>query len=146
MPISQNAIFEGEAGPDAEFEHPPGASIIRFLGAKLGESGWTVSEFDNWRDGGWVIDCSRDNARLQLVVLAMAGCDAPTWFLQIAPLHGYGLFARLFRRTPSATPSDVLALAKTAHALLSAQGQFHDFRWCWDGPPDEGDSTPEPTE
>jgi hypothetical protein len=143
MAISQNVTFNGEAGQDAEFEHPPGASLARYLETELRKSDWTVSEFDNWRGCGWCLECSRDNARLQL---AFVEGSPGAWFLQIAPLRGAGPFARLFRRTPSATPSDVLALAKTVHALLNAQGQFRGFQWCWDGPPDEGNSTPEPTE
>ena len=64
MPISQNARFFGEAAPDAEFEHPRGASIVRIIKDSLVQRGWEVSEIDNWRDGGWSVTCCRATSKL----------------------------------------------------------------------------------
>jgi hypothetical protein len=50
MPVSQNARFSGQAVADAEFEHPPGASIVRKIRDELAKRGWQVSQIENWRD------------------------------------------------------------------------------------------------
>src|SRR5262245_5226975 len=142
MAISQNARFSGDAPPDAEFEHPPGSSIAKLLQIALANRGWEVSDIDNWRDGGWSITCCRPASRLELVIGEMvAGME---WFLQIAPSYVPGLFGWLFSRPASAPPDAILALAQDAFAALSDSGRFERFMWCWDGPPDEANSTPEP--
>jgi hypothetical protein len=142
MAISQNARFSGEAAADAEFEHPPGASIARLLRDAIAKRGWEVSEIDNWRDGGWSITCCRPASKLQLVIAKMVVGEE--WFLQIAPSYVPGLLGRIFSRPASATQGAIQALAQDAFAALSGSGRFGKFMWCWDGPPDEVNSTPEP--
>ena len=142
MAISQNARFSGEAVPDAEFEHPPGASIARLLKDALAQRGWEVSDIDNWRDGGWSITCCRLASKLELVIAKMAVGEE--WFLQIAPSYVPGLFGWLFSKPASAAPEAIQALARDAFAVLSESGRFASFMWCWDGFPDERNSTPEP--
>src|SRR5262249_48275585 len=142
MAISQNARFSGRAAPDAEFEHPPGASIARLLRAALAKQGWEVSDMDNWRDGGWSITCCRPASKLELVIAKMAVDEE--WFLQIAPSYVPGLFGWLFSKPASALPDAIHALAQDAFAALSDCGHFGRFMWCWDGPPDEANSTPRP--
>jgi hypothetical protein len=140
MAFSQNARFSGEAVPDAEFEHPPGASIARLLRDAVAKRGWEVSEFDNWRDSGWSITCCRPASKLELVIAKMG----EEWFLQIAPSYVPGLLGWLFSKPASAPPDAIQALAVDAFAVLSETGRFGKFTWCWDGPPDEANSTPEP--
>jgi len=142
MAISQNARFCGEAAPDAEFEHPPGASIARLMRDALAKGGWEVSDIDNWRDGGWSITCCRPGSKLELVIAKMAVGEE--WFLQIAPSYVPGLFGWLFSKPASAPPDAIQALAQDAFAALSDNGRFGRFMWCWDGPPDEANSTPAP--
>jgi hypothetical protein len=142
MASSQNACFSGEAAPDTEFEHPPGASIARLLKAALARRGWEVSDIDNWRDGGWSITCCRATSKLELVVAKMVVGEE--WFLQIAPSHRPGLVGWLLSKAASAPPDAIQALAQDAHAVLSESGRFRGLMWCWDGPPEDGNSTPEP--
>jgi hypothetical protein len=142
MAISQNARFAGEAARDAEFEHPPGASIARLLKDALAGRGWDVSDIANWRDGGWCITCSRPASKLELVVAEMG--EGSEWFLQIAPTYVPGLVGWLMSKPASASPEAILALAQDAFAALSANERFRDFLWCWDGYPEEGNATPEP--
>jgi hypothetical protein len=140
--ISQNARFVGEAAPDAEFEHPPGASIARLLQDALAKRGWQVSDIDIWRDSGWSITCSRPASKLELVIAQMAVGEE--WLLQIAPSYVPGLFGWLFGKPASALPDDIQAVAKDAFTALSDCGRFGRFTWCWDGFPDETNSTPGP--
>jgi hypothetical protein len=142
MAISQNARFSGEATADAEFEHPPGASIARLLKDALAKRGWEVSDIDNWRDGGWSITCRRPASKLELVIAKMARGEE--WFLQIAPSYVPGLVGWLLSKPASAPPDAIQALAQDAFSVLSENGRFRGFMWCWDGPPEEGNSTPEP--
>jgi hypothetical protein len=79
MALSQNARFSGEAAPDAEFEHPPGAAIARLLRDALAKRGWEVSDIDNWRDAGWSITCCRPPLKLVLVIAKMTVGEE--WFL-----------------------------------------------------------------
>jgi hypothetical protein len=142
MALSQNARFSGEAAPDAEFEHPPGASIARLLREALAQRGWEVSDIDNWRDGGWSITCRRSPSKLELVIAKMAVGEE--WFLQIAPAYVPGLVGWLLKKQSSAQPEAIQALAQDAFLVLSESGRFRAFMWCWDGPPEPGSSTPQP--
>jgi len=142
MAISQNARFSGEAASDAEFKHPPGASIAEFLREALARREWEVSVIDNWRDCGWSITCCRPASKLELVVAKMAVGEE--WFLQIAPTYVPGLVGWLLKKKASAPPDAIQALAQDAFSVLLETRRFRDFMWCWDGPPEPGRSTREP--
>lgn len=142
MAISQNLVFKGEARSDDQFDHPPGAAIARFLETNLRDAGWQVCNFDNWRDCGWSLRCSRQDAELQV---AFAEMDNSQWMLQVAPLRVPGLLGRMLGKATSATPGGVYALSRAIHDILGRTGRYSDFKWRWDGPPDEK-SSPEPLE
>lgn len=142
MPISQNATFSGVAEPDKEFAHPPGASIARLLRSGIRTTGWEVSGIENWLDGGWEIDCVKGEARLQVVLAALT--DQKGWMLQISPLRYPGIIGRLLGVCPSATPDQVQSLATEVSSILLQSSSFKDFRWCWDGFPDDRPATSEP--
>jgi hypothetical protein len=139
VPISLNAIFAGPATPDSEFDHPEGASIARLLSLGLKRNGWTVCDFENWRDVGWSLACSKGAARLEC---AIAAFGPSVWMLQVAPSSIPGPLGRLFGRQASATPSHVFELASVAHQTLAAS--FRELRWQWDGPPTEASSAEPP--
>lgn len=141
MSLSQNARFSGTATPDEEFEHPAGASIARLLHGALQESKWSVTDFDNWRDCGWSLDCTHDNTRLQV---AFSQMEEGQWMLQVAPASNPGFLGKLFGGTVSAQPSETTELAKLIHAILNASGTFSDFMWPWDGFPEADNSDAEP--
>jgi len=143
MPCSQNVAFEGIAPSDAEFAHPPGLSIIRMLTTGLRNAGWSVSDFENWRDCGWSLECNRQEATL---LVALAQTEGQKWMLQISPLRVPGPLGRLFGGKRSAAPRDVFELARAVHALLAHETTFSQMRWRWDGYPDEARSTLEPAE
>jgi hypothetical protein len=138
---SQNARFKAEFPTDTEFEHPPGAWPLRRLSADIAGAGWETSEFDNWRDSGWSIRCSRDNATLEVVI---APWGEKEWLLQVAPADRPGYLRRMFGARASATPPDLLLLAKAIHSILSNYLRVKHLMWRVDGPPDEDHSTSEP--
>jgi len=123
MPISQNLIFKGDAPPDKEFETPAGASIIRMLEIGLKEKGWAVSEFDNWRDCGWSVSCIQGAEELEVILSQIEEK------LQATPIQTPNFFTRLFRKTPSTKPDQVLLLAKDIHDILSLDEKYTDFNW-----------------
>ena len=142
MPISQNVIFSGKAKPDKEFEHPAGASIARNLKSQLEKEGWIAGEIDNWRDYGWSLECSLSDARMQISLSQM---EEGKWMMQISPASVPGFIGRIFGSIVSAQPKDTTLLAKSVHKILGLDG-FADFKWIWDGFPDNPKSTSEPIE
>jgi hypothetical protein len=143
MPRSQNVVFEGNAIVDAEFAHPPGLTIVRVLATGLRDIGWSASDFENWRDCGWSLECVHGQTTL---LVALAQIKRQQWMLQISPLQVPGLLGGLFGGKPSATYHDVFALARDIHNLLGQSKTFTQMRWQWDSYPDEESSTTEPAE
>jgi hypothetical protein len=142
MPNSLNVRFSGDAVPDAEFDRPLGASIARLLRTGLAQCGWETSDIDIWRDGGWIFSCIREESKLDVVLVKIA--LEREWVACVAPTHSHLLLGWLFGMKASAPPEVVFALATDVHSILSRQGSFADFKWCWDGFPEDGASTPEP--
>lgn len=141
MANSLNVRFTGAAPPDREFDHPAGASIAKLLQNKLTNIGWKTEEFDNWRDCGWFFQCSKDAARIQI---AFAQGEKDEWMLQVSPTILPGFIGKIFGKLPSATPENVLLMAKDVNNILRNDKIYSNFKWCWDGFPDDNNSTPEP--
>jgi hypothetical protein len=135
-------MFTGSAPADPEFDHPVGAGLARVLAGAIAAEGWRVDEIDNWRDSGWSVRCRRSTADVDAVLAAV---DSNEWFLQIAPHCDPGFLGRLFGKTASADPADVLALSRLIHAALVSRG-FRGLRWRWNGYPHEAQSTTVPAE
>lgn len=142
MALSLNARFSGDIISDQTSEHPPGGLIARMLKVGLTARGWEVSNPDNWRDSGWSITCRRGVSNLQVVLARTVGSSE--WLVQIAPTLVPGMLGRLFGRHTSAPTAFVFALAQDIHSILLEEGGFRDFKWCWDGYPEEETSTPQP--
>lgn len=141
MATSQNLRFAATVPPDTEFDHPPGAALMRRLSAELSMGGWRTDEMDNWRDCGWSVACSRGSCQLQV---ALSQIQNGEWMLQVSPHRVSGFFAGLVGSKPSASPADVYELALAVHRALSVDGFLASPRWRWDGFPDDEHSTPEP--
>ena len=143
MPISQNLRFAGEAPPDNEPDRIAGASIAKLLRSGLEKRAWRVSRVHNWRDCGWFVECARDEAKLEVVLTPLH--DGPQWLLQVAAAYRPGLIGRLMGKVPTAGPAEIFTAAKEVHEILSQHGNFGDFKWCWDGFPEDDGTTEEPT-
>ena len=143
MPLSQNLVFIRPICPDDLSEDPPGYSIAERLKNGLSERDWNVSDIDIWRDCGWNIVCADVDARMALVIAATS--RSSEWYLQIAPEKAPGILGRLLGKTTSADGHDLLHLARDVHEILCEDGSTG-FRWRWNGPPEERNSTAEPTE
>lgn len=141
MPNSLNLRFTATVPNDAEFDHPAGAALIRQLSAELAAAGMSTDEWDNWRDCGWSVDCRRGSSELEVVVSQI---EEGEWMLQVCPRRLPGLIGRLFGSKPSASATEVYDLALAVHRALAAIGYLGRPQWCWDGFPDENNSTPEP--
>ena len=141
MPLSQNLLFEATSPKDTEFEHPPGAALIRRLSATLASAGWETAEIDNWRDCGWSVICRRQTSELEVV---LSQVPEGRWMLQVAPMRVPGLISRWFGGSQSATTEQVYELACSVHRALSDAQFLGNPRWQWDGFPDDNHSTPEP--
>lgn len=140
MPISQNLRFAATVPTDAEFDHPPGAALMRRLASELAAADWNPSEMENWRDCGWSLVCRRGSSELEV---SMAENPGGEWMLQVSPHRVPGL-SGLFGGKPSAAPDEVYELALTIHGALATMRSLGSPRWRWDGFPEDGSSTPEP--
>jgi hypothetical protein len=143
MPISQNLRFTTTVQKDVEFEHPPGAALMRGLVSELSKVGWSTDEMDNWCDSGWSVVCRRESAQLEVVVAQIQDEDGQ-WMLQISPQSLPGIIGRMFGGKASAMPTDVHELALAIHRALSKLQYLGSPQWHWDGFPDEKHSTLEP--
>jgi hypothetical protein len=112
MPVSQNLRFSAESPKDTEFDHPPGAALMRRFARAVSAATWQTGELANWRDSGWSISCSRDSSALQV---ALARISESEWMLQICPLRRAGLVSSLFGGKSSATSQDVQDVALVIH-------------------------------
>ena len=56
MTVVPHAQFKGALAVDAEFEHPPGATLARALERALRARFVSVQPFNNWRDCGWAVN------------------------------------------------------------------------------------------
>lgn len=142
MSTSQNCVFTATPAKDIEFEHPPGATLARFVGRELNTSGWSTSDIENWRDCGWSVGCGRAEKKLEIVLAPLPNDDR--WMLQVAPKSVAGIVARLVGRTSSATQADVLSLAAEVDRILKKSGLAREILWCWDGFPKAGTGTFQP--
>jgi hypothetical protein len=141
MPNCQNLRFKATVLKDGRFDHPPGEPLMRRLYAALATSGWCTNDMDNWRDCGWSFSCQRGHSKISVVL-----CQIPNqeWLLQIAPERNPGFVGRLIGRNPSATFTEVYALAVDVQHALSSLQSLKSPRWRWDGFPDDTHSTVEP--
>jgi len=142
MPTSQYLKFVAAVPEDSEFEHPPGAALMRRLATELTAAGWNIiNDMDNWRDCGWFIVCRRGSSELEVVV---GQIPSEEWVLEVSPRRMPGFISSLFSNIPSATASDVYELALAVHRALSILQYLGSPQWRWDGLPDEKHSTSEP--
>ncbi len=141
MATSQNLRFAAWVPADAEFDHPPGAALMRRLSAEVSTAGWHTDEMNNWRDCGWSVACSRGSGQLQVVLSQIQDGE---WMLQIAPHRVPGFLGGLVGSKASATPAEVYELALSVHHALLAAGFLGSPQWRWDGFPDDEHSTIEP--
>ncbi len=129
----------------ARAPRPAGVELARKLRAEIDPRGWEPGEIELGRASGWSIPFRRGEARVELAV-EVADERADAWAVQIAPARLPGPIARALGRTPSATPGDVLELARAAHAVLNADARFAGVRWRWEAVEDERSATREPRE
>ncbi|HUT92603.1 MAG TPA: hypothetical protein VMY37_24130 [Thermoguttaceae bacterium] len=116
--------FRAELPDDEEFPHPPGYGIARYLHLALEEAGLRPKRIENWRDGGWSIDCPINGKPLYLF-FAHARDEERPWLLCCT--SDLGLFAKFFRRENHSDQKRQLALA--VHHALTADERFSDIRW-----------------
>ncbi|HET9955558.1 MAG TPA: hypothetical protein VFQ61_13685 [Polyangiaceae bacterium] len=122
---SQNLRVAGPADPGKGDAHPPGRGFATRLRAALCSGGIDATEPENWRDSGWLIQCTLDFLSVDVVVAWVGVSSDGEWFVQIYPAK---------RPSPDATRA-CHAAAQCIHEALSAFGGFRDFRWETDGDP-----------
>jgi hypothetical protein len=135
--LSQNVTFIGtDALGDAN--EPPGLALAERLAAQLEQTGIAVSEPDNWRDAGWSFKATVANVEEAIIV---ASTPSGGWFVQIAPTNSPSLLQHVFGPKEHPAMMTTHDLACRVQQALVSDGRFTGFRWRWDGPPEEGDTT-----
>ena len=138
---SLNARFTSLIPDDHEFDHPKGAWLARRLAERISEQEWKTEDIDNWRDCGWSISCFLDDSKLQVVISQI---EEHVYMFQIAPLDTPGLIGSLLGKKASANESDIYTLAQACSHIFKEEIKTDSIWWCWDGFPDEANSTNEP--
>ncbi|NOZ38848.1 MAG: hypothetical protein GXP24_01310 [Planctomycetes bacterium] len=141
MTRSRNVLFVGESPPDDEHGHPLGVGIARLIKRSLRDHGFNPNPIDNWRDCGWSFDFSINDAQFEISLASTA--ETNLWMLQITCTNEPGVIARLCGKRSVDHSDDIHEIASTVHETLQSNG-YTDLRWCLDGYPDDGESTPEP--
>ncbi len=134
-----NAIFRGELPRDEEYGEPPGCYLARKLEAHLRRFAQDVAEFDNWRDAGWMVECSLAGVRFEIYFAVYEPTPAPSlWMLQIAPLGQPGFVKRLFGAQPTAYGVASRRLAAEVHGLLKDEPTITGVAWAMNADPRKG--------
>lgn len=140
----QGAFVVGSVTAAARDRCPVGAVVARRIRAEIDPGGWSAGELAAWYGSGWCISFRQGRDEVELVV-APADEDGTEWAVQVAPARLPGPIGRALGRHASASPEDVLELARAAHAVLAADARFGGLRWRWDHFPEEGEeATHEP--
>jgi hypothetical protein len=126
--------FKGELAPDAEFEHPPGASLGRALEARLRQRFGSTQTMDNWRDSGWVVNLAVNDKPIE-VYFALFDPESSQWLLAVAPLGQPGLLSRAFGRKPRDFTVELQSICAEVHNLLISTPAVADIQWFFGGPP-----------
>jgi hypothetical protein len=135
--------FRVALSSDAEFKHPPGASLARALEGRLRALSGTVQPFDNWRDCGWFVVVQLNHKSFE-VYFALFQPDRNEWLLAIAPLHQPGFVKRLLGHKPFECSAELKSISQEIHSLLVAMSDISDVRWFFGGPPGKVPSTDSP--
>lgn len=130
---SQNVIFEAAIPEDQEIKHPAGAWLARQLRDDLAGMSWETHDFDNWRDCGWSICCSKGG---MLNICFAQHSNQNEWFLQVSPFRIPGFVGKLLGKQPSATEEQITCLARDINTLLKGKYHFKIVGWKADGAPD----------
>ena len=135
MTVVPHAQFKGALAVDAEFEHPPGATLARALEWALRARFVSVQPFNNWRDCGWAVNVHVNQKAFE-VYFAKFTPEAPEWLLAAAPLGSPGFIGRLLGRKPIECMSELRAITSEVHKLLLATQGLSEVRWFLGGPPE----------
>ena len=140
MAKTPTVSFRAEFPVDAEFDHPPGATLARELQAKLSRELAEVREFDNWRDCGWSIDGLVESTPVQVFFTQVnIPTGAPLWLLGCTSGRHVSILARLLGRAPDDSAA-VLQLARAVDQILKSEARVSEVKWYmndrWRGPDD----------
>jgi hypothetical protein len=140
----QGAFVVGSVSAVMRDRCPLGVDVARRIRAEIDPGAWSAGELEAWYGAGWSISFRCGRGEVELVV-APADEEGEEWAVQVAPARLPGPIGRALGRHASATPEDVLELARAAHAVLASDGRFTGLRWTWNHfPEDATEATREP--
>ena len=134
MSNTPHVSFEGTLAPDAEFVHPPGASLARAVESCLRTRFSSVQSFDNWRDCGWIV-VLQVGAKSFEVYFAQLRPESSQWLLAVASLGQPGIFGRILGRKPFECAEELKSIAHELHLLLTETPGLSEIQWFFGGPP-----------
>ncbi|WP_129647622.1 hypothetical protein [Peristeroidobacter agariperforans] len=146
MTAVPHSSFLASFPKDLEFDHPAGASFARELESKLRSRSFSVEEFDNWRDCGWVVHVQVREKLFEVYFAEYGEESQQGWLLAVAPLNQPGALARLFGHKAIPVEAELQSLAVAVHEILSAHPAVTNIRWFLGGPPEKVPSYASPHE
>jgi hypothetical protein len=146
MTAVPHSSFVASFPMDAEFDHPAGAIFARELASGLRARAFSVEEFDNWRDCGWVVYVTVGEKRFEVYFAEYGEENQSGWLLAVAPLNQPGALARLFGRKALTVAAELRSISCAIHEILSAHPTVSKIRWFLGGPPEKVPSYASPHE
>ncbi|MHC4989122.1 MAG: hypothetical protein ACYTFX_11605 [Planctomycetota bacterium] len=131
--------FKSNLSESAEYDHPKGYTICKFLEEELSKKGLEVGSLDNYRDIAWSDDCQINGKRVFFFV-GYLGTKQTDWQLIICSHAGF--LKRLFGYKDE---NERRQLAEEIHNILSEDIRFTELKWFsryTDKPTDEWHYTP----
>jgi len=146
MSTVPHSSFVASFPKDAEFDHPAGAIFARELESGLRARAFSVEEFDNWRDCGWVVYVTVGEKQFEVYFAEYGEENQPGWLLAVAPLNQPGVLGRLFGRKVPTIAAELQSISVAVHEILSGHPAVSEIRWFVGGPPEKVPSYASPHE
>ena len=115
--------FKSNLSESAEYDHPNGYSIGKFLKEELSRKGLDIEPLDNYRDIAWSVDCHINGKRVFFFV-GYLGTRQTDW--QLIVCSHAGLLKRLFGYNDE---NERKHLAEEIHEILSEDDRFVELKW-----------------
>jgi len=120
--VRHNVTFRSTIPIDVA-EQPIGCPVAELIGARLRESGISVSQPENYQDFAWLLEQS-DNPKGAYLLVGYVGDGPFEWLAQVHSSIGW-----LGRRLGRSDTSECDQIAESLQQVLVSSREFSEVRW-----------------